>query len=65
MIACGGAGKTTLARDLGKLLSLPVLHIDGYYWRDVQGQRDESRPEQPAWTERGRPPVGWLTERTA
>jgi adenylate kinase family enzyme len=32
VIGCGGSGKTTLSRELGLLLDLPVLHIDGHYW---------------------------------
>ena len=38
IIGSGGAGKTTLARQLGKLLDLPVVHLDALYW-------------QPGWTE--------------
>ncbi len=43
MIGCGGSGKTTLSRELGLLLDLPVLHIDGFYWRVA----DEPPPEWP------------------
>jgi adenylate kinase family enzyme len=46
VIGCGGAGKTTLSRCLGGLLALPVIHIDGHYWREVDGVRVESTPEQ-------------------
>lgn len=52
MIGCGGAGKTTLSRRLGELLDMPVVHIDAHYWRDVDGRRVESTPEQ--WAERHR-----------
>ncbi len=52
MIGCGGAGKTRLARELGALLSLPVLHIDGHYWRQVDGRQVESTPNQWAQTHR-------------
>lgn len=33
MIGCGGAGKSTLARKLGKKLSLPVYHLDRLFWQ--------------------------------
>ena len=47
VIGCGGAGKTTLANDLGQRLDLPVLHIDGFYWQDVPGiGQVEATPEQ-------------------
>src|SRR6202012_2721142 len=52
VIGCGGAGKTMLSRRLGRLLDMPVVHIDAHYWRDVGGRRIESTPEQ--WAERHR-----------
>lgn len=33
VIGCGGSGKTTVARELGRILDLPVIHIDGHYRR--------------------------------
>ncbi len=33
IIGPGGAGKSTLARRLGKLTGLPVIHLDVEYWR--------------------------------
>ena len=33
IIGSGGAGKSTLARQLGEALQLPVHHLDAYYWR--------------------------------
>lgn len=41
IVGCCGAGKTTLARELGKRLALPVCHLDRMWWR-------------PGWTERPR-----------
>lgn len=33
MIGAGGAGKTTVARELGRRTGLPVIHLDTLYWR--------------------------------
>ena len=43
IIGCGGAGKSTLARQLGEKLSLPVVHLDRLYWKPgwVQESREE------------------------
>lgn len=38
IIGSGGAGKSTLARQLGDLLGLEVYHLDALYWK-------------PGWTE--------------
>ena len=38
IIGSCGAGKSTLAVSLGQKLSLPVIHLDAYYW-------------QPGWQE--------------
>lgn len=42
--ASGGAGKTTLARQIADKLRLPVIHLDAHYWR-------------PGWVET--PPDEW------
>ena len=34
IIGCGGSGKSTLSKQLGEKLHLPVVHIDQLYWRD-------------------------------
>lgn len=43
VIGCGGAGKSTLARQLGEKLNLPVVHLDRLYWKPgwVQESREE------------------------
>ncbi|PZD74806.1 hypothetical protein C1752_00628 [Acaryochloris thomasi RCC1774] len=46
VIGCCGAGKSTLARRLGKTLSLPVLHLDAYYWQSGWIETPE-----PQWRE--------------
>ena len=32
IIGCGGAGKSTLARQLGEKLDIPVVHLDKLFW---------------------------------
>jgi adenylate kinase family enzyme len=41
IIGSGGAGKSTLARQLGTMLDLPVIHLDAHFW-------------QPGWKESAR-----------
>ena len=33
IIGCGGAGKSTLARQLGDKLQIPVVHLDKLFWK--------------------------------
>ena len=33
IIGCGGAGKSTLARQMGEKLDLPVVHLDKLFWK--------------------------------
>lgn len=32
VLGAGGAGKTRLAVELGRVLELPVIHLDRHYW---------------------------------
>lgn len=44
IIGCGGAGKSTLARQLGEKTGLPVVHLDQIWWAPGNWQhleRDE------------------------
>lgn len=43
VIGSGGAGKSTLARRLGALLKIEVLHLDKFYWH--AGWVETPKPE--------------------
>jgi adenylate kinase family enzyme len=32
IIGSGGAGKSTLSRQMGEILNMPVIHLDSIYW---------------------------------
>jgi len=71
IIGCGGAGKTTLAFELGRRLDLPVVHIDALNWRGRRSAPVEGWPElhaslvaQERWIIEGMKP-GVLHERLA
>lgn len=58
IIGCGGAGKSTLARQLGKKLNLPVIHLDQIWWspgdwqhldREEFDERLLEETEKPEW----------------
>lgn len=57
IIGCGGAGKSTLARQLGDKLNLPVVHLDKLFWKpgwveSTQAEIDEkihAEMEKPQW----------------
>ena len=43
LIGCGGAGKSTLARKMGEVLDIPVVHLDKLFWKPnwVETSREE------------------------
>lgn len=43
IIGSGGAGKSTLAKRLGKILGIEVFHLDKLYWKPnwVESSKDE------------------------
>lgn len=43
IIGSCGAGKSTLARSLGEKLSLPIIHLDSYYWRSQWQEIDSAK----------------------
>ena len=58
IIGCGGAGKSTLARKLGEITGLPVVHLDQIWWAPGNWQhleREEfdrlllAETEKPQW----------------
>jgi adenylate kinase family enzyme len=61
VIGCGGAGKSTLARQLSAVTGLPLIGLDRAYWRSgwVEPPTDEWRAivaglaAQPAWVMEG------------
>lgn len=57
VIGSGGAGKSTFARRLGKLLDIEVIHLDALYWnagwvetpKPVWAKRVAELVERDAW----------------
>lgn len=58
IIGCGGAGKSTLARQLGEKLNIPVVHLDQIWWAPGNWQHREreefdrllmEETEKPQW----------------
>ena len=57
IIGPGGAGKSTMARQIGAKTGLPVVHLDALYWhegwretpKDVWEQTVRELTQQPQW----------------
>ncbi|MFA9478721.1 DNA topology modulation protein [Phycisphaerales bacterium AB-hyl4] len=56
IIGCGGAGKSTLARELGQLLEIEVFHLDALHWQPgwVESEREEWADRQRQLVRRDR-----------
>lgn len=56
IIGCGGAGKSTLARRLGEITGLPVIHLDAEHWQPgwVVTPKEEWRRKVEALVRRDR-----------
>ncbi|HVB61450.1 MAG TPA: AAA family ATPase [Ktedonobacteraceae bacterium] len=48
IIGSSGAGKTTLARELGEILQIEVIHLDRFFWRKnwTKKEADRTRKKQ-------------------
>lgn len=44
VVGSGGAGKTRFSIELGRILALPVIHLDRYFWGP-----DWSQPDREEW----------------
>ena len=60
IIGCGGAGKSTLARQLGEKTGIPVVHLDKLYWRP--GWQHLSREEFDAVLAEGLQRDAWIMD---
>ena len=43
VLGSGGAGKSTFARKLSKILDLPVVHLDKHFWKSGWNPMDTKR----------------------
>lgn len=48
VIGSGGAGKSTLSRQMSEILHIPVYHLDAYYWKPdwKPSEKEEWKQEQ-------------------
>ena len=60
IIGCGGAGKSTLARQLGEKLDIPVVHLDKLFWNP--GWVEKSKKEFDALHEQELAKEKWIMD---
>jgi adenylate kinase family enzyme len=60
IVGCGGTGKSTLARQLGAILGIEVIHLDAFYWRPgwVEPPKEEWRRTVEQLVQR----ESWITD---
>lgn len=56
IIGSGGSGKSTVARQLGDILTLPVIHLDAFFWQPdwVETPQEEWRAVQQRFVQQER-----------
>jgi hypothetical protein len=60
IVGASGTGKSRLARELGRRLRLPVVHLDPVYWRP--GYVETPMEEMRETTRRLAAPPAWIIE---
>lgn len=60
VLGCCGAGKSTLARRLGDISGLPVIHLDAHYWQP--GWVETPETEWPAKVEELAAGSAWIID---
>ena len=61
IVGCAGAGKTTLSRQLGQKLNLPLIHLDSIFWSPGNWEHlDRLAFDQALQTELAKP--RWIME---
>ncbi len=60
IVGCGGAGKSTLARQLEAILHLPVIHLDKEFWQP--GWKMLPKEEEREVLEKATKQVEWIID---
>ncbi len=55
IIGCGGAGKSTLARQLGQKMNLPVVHLDKLFWKPGWEESSDEEIDEKIFRELEKP----------